>query len=349
MRKSMLSVKVMLVIMAVLAMISQAAIVQADLGVQVIKQNGKDVYIVKPQVDSKDGGPDQATTLIKQYSPSFYYYDDFNEPADNVYDIFACGENQTTGQITCKTTDTMTGTVMSTINFFDPSYNMPPNNTYILDIDGDGTLDVMACGIKLSDNSVACQTKKVLTGANVGVGTFTAIPAAEGMFYPDGYRWNWIEANNDSSSKEFAFCYRKSSTQQIVCRVVNIITGAVVSTIPIQNKNFDARTWTPSFTDRNSDGIYEVIACSKNHATGQYVCQIRNSATGALIKDVQMMTPTDYVYAVSYWYNYDQATPVSEFLGCGWNMATKQPKCEIKRQNNTVFKNFNVLGPAFIP
>ena len=321
----------------------------ADLDVQVVKQGESgDVIFIKPVETTVENVP-LAVTLIKGYSPSFQFWGDFNNPKDNVYDIFACGESQTTGQITCKAVNILNNTTFSTINFLNPSYNLSPGSIYMMDINGDGSYDALACGIKLADNSVVCQTRNIRTGAAIGVGQFTAIPASEGLSYYDGFRINtYVNTDGNWDTPEIGFCYKKAETQQYICRVVNPLTGALISSIPVLNANYDMYLWAPYFTDINEDGKHELLTCARNHTTGQFVCQIMNGSTGALIQNILLLSTSDTV--VNYTYNnYDKISKVSEFIGCGWNLTTHQPKCQIRRQNNTIFKSINILDPSFIP
>jgi hypothetical protein len=67
-----------------------------------------------------------------------------------------------------------------------------------------------------------------------------------------------------------------------------------------------------------------------------------------IIKNINLMTTSDYVSNYT-WADYAPAFTGYEIMACGWNTSTKQPRCEIKKLNNTLMKTINVLSPSFVP
>jgi hypothetical protein len=284
--------------------------------------------------------PEEATaSVVKRYDPSFETYHYYN--TDAVPDITACGENQSSGQVTCKIVNPLSGGVFATVNVLDGSYDLNPSAVVFTNINGDSKPEAVGCGVKLSDHSVVCQIKTVSTGAVVK--QFTAVPAGI-IDYQSYYRYS-ISFN----SPNWNIIYRQASNQQLYFKTVNPLTGATVAgPMPLLNKYYDVSTYTPWYTNINGDAGYEVVTCARNHATGQFLCEIRNASTGALIKNITLLSTTDVMDTYTY-NNYDTSSAISEFIGCGWNVTTRQPKCQIKRQDNTIFKGFNVLDPTYVP
>jgi hypothetical protein len=292
---------------------------------------------------SKDVAPEVVPAVVKRYDPSIdTYYLYYN--ADAVPDITACGENQSTGQVTCKIYNPLTGGVLATVNILDGSYDLNPYSVWFTDVNGDSKIDAVGCGVKLSDHSVVCQIKTVSTGAVVK--QFTAIPANT-----IGYGTLWYyDFRISFGYPHWSVRYLQASNQQIYFKTVNPLTGAtVVAPIPALNKFYDASLYSPDYTNINGVAGNELVTCARNHMSGQFVCEIKNGTTGALIKNITLLGTSDTMQTWGFDTNYDTLSAVDEFIGCGWLVTTRQPRCQIKKQDNTQFKLFNILDPTFVP
>jgi hypothetical protein len=287
---------------------------------------------------------DVPASLIKRYMPVFDYFTDFT--GDSIPDIMACGERQTDGQIICKIVDTATKAAVTTMKFLDPGYDLSPR-IMVADLNGDGTKEFIACGIKLSDKSAVCQTK-TMSGSPFGKGQFTAIPSGIDLSQSFGLRSFGVDVDGNMATPEIAFTYTQASRQQMYVRIINPATGAVISSIALLSPSYEVSLWSANFTDTNDDGKTEVVTCGRNLATGQHVCQIKDAATGVLIKNINVMGKTDYI---SSQFVSDRLNefPGDEIFACGWNMSTGQPKCQIRKIDGTLYRNLDILDSSFIP
>ena len=332
-----------LIFMAVLVFIWEIS-AYGQLNVQVVKDDLGVERVVFTQARSDVS----IMSVARRLNPDFTLYYDLTD--DSIADIIACGENQSSGQIKCQTINTATKTVMANINILTPAYLVGTYLT-IYDFNADNSLDGLACGIRLSDGAVECQIKDLKTGASVGVGQFVAIPPGtdhDGELYSFSYSI-YTDVDGDSNTGEISFCWQKAADQQIYCRVVNPLTGiALTPDMKALNPNYDLDSYSASFSDVNADGKDELIACARNRVSGQFVCQVKNVTTGALIKNINLLTTSDYV-ADYIWADYAPAFTGEEIMACGWNTSTKQPRCEIKRLNDTLMKSINVLSPSVVP
>jgi hypothetical protein len=287
-------------------------------------------------------------SVARRLNPDFTLYDDLT--GDGIADIITCAENQGNGQIRCQTINTATKTVMANINILTPAY-LAGNYLTIYDFNADSSYDGLGCGIRLSDGAVECQIKDLKTGASVGVGQFVAIPPGadhDGYLYSFSYS-TYTNIDGDSDTREISFCWTKATDQQMYCRVLNPLTGAALTPdMKVLTPNYDLYSYSASFSDVNYDGNDELVACARNRVSGQFVCQVKNGLTGALIKNIHLMTSSDYVADYT-WADYAPAFTGNEIMACGWNTSTKQPRCEIKKLNDTLMKSINVLSPSFVP
>jgi hypothetical protein len=329
-----------LVCVSIILLGSQAA--YGGLEVQVVQNDaGQETLYFKTQPDPELS----IQAAVRQLYPSFMYYYDFS--GDNIADMLTCGEHQGTSQIRCQTKNSMTNVVLAGFNILDPGYNAPTYLT-ITDFDGNGKLESLACGIRYADNSVECQRNNPATGALVGP-VFQAIPP--GIDYNSGFSMStYADVDGSSSTREISFCWKQASNQQVYCRVLNPVTRAVMApSTPVLTRDYELYPWRPSYWDANGDNKSELVACARNRTTGQFACQIKNGITGASIALITVMTASDYVQAYNFG-QYDTASPPYEVAACGWNTSTKQPWCQIKKLNNTVFKTISpILGPAYVP
>ena len=332
-----------LILMAVLVFIWEIS-AYGQLDVQVVK----DDFGVEKVVFTKTQSDVSIMSMARQLDPDFTLYYDLT--GDSIADIIACAENQSNGQMKCQTINTATKTVMANIDILTPAYLVRSYLT-ISDFNADGSYDGLGCGIRLSDSAVECQIKDLKTGALVGVGQFVAIPPGtdhDGDLYSFSYS-TYTDVDGDSNTREISFCWQKAADQQMYCRVLNPLAGAALTPdMKVLTPNYDLYSYSASFSDVNADGKDELVACARNRVSGQFVCQVENGSTGALIKNINLMTTSDYVADYT-WANYDTAFTGEEIMACGWNTSTKQPKCQIKRLNNTLMKNINVLSPSYVP
>jgi hypothetical protein len=330
-----------LVCLAVAVLCAQTA--HGFLEVQVMKNDkGQETYHFRRAPDS---APVDRAGAVSRQEPYFSYYYDFN--GDSVADLMACGEDQGTGQVYCEVKNMLTNGVISHFNVLDPGYEVG-NYLTVKDFTGGGHQEALACGMKYSDRSVACQVINPATGTVV-VPTFTAVPA--GIDPETGYSLNtYVNVDGDWNTPEIALSWKKASTEQIYCRVLSPATRAVLMpTTPVLTPAYDFQPYSVSFTDVNANNKDELYCVARNRATGQTVCQFRNGETGSLIKDVGLLTSSDYVrsYQIG---QYETSTTAYEIIACGWNTLSKQPWCQIKRINNTVFKTVKpVLLPKYVP
>ncbi len=315
-----------------------------QLDVQVVK----DDFGVERVVFTKAQNDVSIMSVARRIDPDFTLYYDLT--GDSIADIIACAENQSNGQMRCQTINTATKTVMANINILTPAYLVGTYLT-ISDFNADSSYDGLACGIRISDSAVECQIKDLKTGASVGVGQFVAIPSGsdyDGSVYSFSYSI-YTNIDGDSNTREISFCWTKATDQQMYCRVVDPLIGtALTPNMKVLNPNYDLSIYSASFSDVNDDGNDELIACARNRISGQFVCQVENGSTGALIKNINLLTTSDYVADYA-WADYAPAFAGEEIMACGWNTSTKQPRCEIKRLNNTLMKTINVLSPSFVP
>ena len=312
------------------------------LDVQVVKNDtGVEKLVFKPAPDFEPiaQGP------VQRRTPYFLPYYDWS--GDGMPDVFACGENQDTGLVKCQSRDSITNVQLANFNLLTPEYSVSVY-PYLVDINGDGKYELAACGIKFSDNSVWCQMKNPANGANIG-SIFQVAPA--GIVYEDGFSMTtYLNVDGNPDTREMGVCWRKASNQQVYCRVYDSGTHAAMTPeMPVLSRNYDMSPSTPDFGDVNGDGKSELYAIARNRATGLTVWQVKTGETGALIKNVSLMSASDYVTNRQIG-QYEAASAAYEMMACGWNTATKQPWCEIKRLDNTVFKTITpILGPGYVP
>lgn len=330
-----------LICLAVVLLCAQTA--HGFLQVQVMKNDkGQEVYHFKPAPDSSPGDP---TGAVLRQEPYFNYYYDFN--GDSVADLMTCGEDQGTGQVYCEVKNMLTNKVISHFNVLDPGYKV---GTYlpVNDFTGGGELQALSCGMKYSDRSVACQITYPATGA-LAVPIFTAIPA--GIDPDAGFTVNtYVNVDGNYDTPEIAFSWKKASTEQTYCRVLRPGTGAVLMpTTTVLTPAYQFQPYSVYFTDVNGNGKDDLYCVARKRATGQTVCELKNGRTGALIKDVNLLTASDNVEGYAFG-QYEKSSTAYEIIACGWNNLTKQPWCQIRRINGTVFKTIKpVLLPKYVP
>jgi hypothetical protein len=324
----------------VIGLLSSTSVAWAKVKVEKSTDNGVITLAFGPAEQTPEGAGAEAAAAVKRYEPAWNFYSDLN--GDGVYEITACGENQSTGQITCKAVNPLTGAVLASVNLLDGSYDLNPYSVVYMDVNGDSKPDAIGCGIRLSDNAVECQIRNFSTGALIH--QVIAIPA--NTIDLQSYNRFYIYMYSPS---EWRITYRRFSDRQIYFKILNPLTGTtVVPPIAILNRHYDVGPYTPSYSNIDGVGGNEILTCARNTVTNQFLCEIKNGATGALIKNIPLLTAA---YEVDEWrlLDYDKTSSPDELIGCGINVATRQPRCQIKQQDNTIFKSFNVLDPAFVP